>query len=122
MPTADPTLPRALVALPGWRWAEGMRSDTGWRVSWEDAAGHGVVQGHLPDLAYPAPGRCVHAMLCATVRYTDAFKNSDPTGVWFEVYYGEEVTPQGYESGPTLGEACASALVAIGRVGPRGGD
>ena len=138
---ADLTLARELVALPGWQWMPGMLavslspgpgqrlSDAGWTGTWsqrcrdavpppvpewisqpEDAAWYPAEPGGWwPDLDDPATGGVLLDLLgpgWSAHRSSTAWTVRGPG-------------PRGYSyaaSEPTLGRACARALVARGWV------
>ncbi len=127
MTPAQVDLARALVALPGWRWRDGMLAQCSGRsvrvVQWDgDAvAGTGsrmlpsgawvpapVYCDDLPDLTDPATGGVLLGMLPPNVILCDDGGTSH--GGWHV-----EIVDGGRWYGSTLAEAAARALVALGR-------
>lgn len=134
----DADLARALVALPGWRWVPGMlavypgrehygEARLSWTVTENDERaeymGHDYAgsfptwgwpspgSGWLPDLDDPATAGCLLAMVLALDPSASIESLGREPVLYVDV--GDDTdTPC---SGPTLGEACARALVALGR-------
>lgn len=115
-----------LVGLPGFAWRAGMRDTSGLRVVrmdgavpiWATEDGRRLdgerLGGHLPDLDDGATGGCLLAMLTALgeVFIHGAIGGDEPCLVRAYPFAGGGPI---YGQGPTLGRACALALVAIGR-------
>lgn len=119
-------LARDLVALPGWSWPLGMvavdRDGARWvvyaiagypiGVSLYDRRARpettAITTGSIPDLHHPATAGVLLAMLAATGRLTCVY----PPGV--DNDWRVDLRYQQAATGPTLGVACARALVALG--------
>lgn len=125
MTPADLTLNRELVATPGWMWMSGMRTTDGlyilalvdgtemlvWdeeRPEWETWHHDPTAEGDLPDLDDPATGGILLDWLgpgWTVYRTTTAWTCRETEGQY--PYAATE---------PSLGRACAQAMVARGWV------
>lgn len=115
MTPAELDLARALVALPGWTWAPGMRvvddadPSRGWRIDGPEDTFPGDT---IPDLTDPATGGAMVGLLPA-----DAYVRGLPREsgrLWCVVLELPDERPHSV-LGPTLAIAVARALVALGR-------
>lgn len=117
MTPEETELARALVALPGWRWAPGMLGTSpgvhrGLRVLEVNDAGNGMQEGgFIPDISDPtgATAGVLLAMLWT----------ADPNAGWhvhgppgLVCVHRADGSDEHY--GEALGVACARALVALG--------
>lgn len=123
-----------LAACPEWRWAEGMRDADGRLVVEVDSDGVPCswVEGYRMVLAYGTPGWAADQWRTAAPSLShDATAGcllamlwvADPMSLWsverharhVVVFDSPEHAAQRCFEAPSLGEACAAALVAIGR-------
>jgi hypothetical protein len=124
---------RVAVALPGWRWMEGLWWTVRRDAPLEDL--RGVVQverrdlspppyaGAVPDVDHPATAGCLLALLGRAVRVVSEDTTCAPDW-YYRAHVPFHLSHDGRGYGiaePTLGRACIAAAEALGRW-PGGGQ